>query len=82
MLLLSTAASLRARRLSPTTARELPGLIVLRSLHLSAVRRLPPKLGSLVPPNSDISKIRNIGIFAHIDSGKTTLTESVLAHSG
>jgi hypothetical protein len=81
MLLSSMAALLRPRRLPPTLLGP-PAVFVLRGLHLSAVRRLPPKLGSLVPPNSDIAKIRNIGIFAHIDSGKTTLTESVLAHSG
>lgn len=29
-----------------------------------------------------MSRVRNIGIFAHVDAGKTTLSEQLLAHAG
>jgi len=51
-------------------------------LRLVARRYSSSEFKKTLESHSEISNIRNVGIIAHIDAGKTTTTEKMLFHAG
>ncbi|VDL80425.1 unnamed protein product [Nippostrongylus brasiliensis] len=61
-----------------TRARLLKRVLQFRQCSVNAAQAAPTTAPGVKP----VEKIRNIGISAHIDSGKTTLTERILFYAG
>jgi elongation factor G len=67
---------------SPTTALLQGNFQIQHSRHLSNLASATTKEEKEPWWKDSMDRLRNIGISAHIDSGKTTLTERILFYTG
>lgn len=65
-----------------STSRRIVAAAMARAPPFGRVLTLARMLSSAQPPSSPSQKLRNVGIIAHIDAGKTTTTERMLRLSG
>lgn len=77
---IQTAAGVVGGSTAPTASSPLPTSLSTRRFY--AAQPQSQQQNDDPSSSADLARVRNIGISAHIDSGKTTLTERILFYTG